>query len=299
MNIKIMTNKKIVAGIWVTCLLIAAVIAVLSINNTFSSIVVPTWAIVVFLIVLSLFCKYVDNSIGMGYGTVLTPLLMGFGILRQDIVPAILLSEFFTGFLASIAHHRVGNVDLTKNKNIKTAAYYLAIPSVIGVVAAIFLGSKLSPQGQKYINMYIAAAIVCIGIYTTFSHFFAKKSKRALSQLGLLLLGTLAAFNKGLFGGGYGPLLTGGQLAAGIKEMEAIVVTSICKCVTCFAGLVAFFLLGGELNLLYALPLCFGAILSAIPAAKTVKVLPEGMLKKYIGWATLLLGLLVLYKLLN
>jgi hypothetical protein len=293
-----MANKKLITGIWIACLLIAAVIAVLSINNTFSSVVVPEWTIIVFLVAISAFCEYIDSSLGMGYGTTLTPLLLTFGVLRIDIVPAILLSEFLTGFSAGIAHHREGNVDLIKDKSIRTAVTYLTIPSVIGVVIAVLLGTQLKSQGQHYINMYIALMIIGIGVYIIYNHFFGKKSTQSLSRPKLLALGTVAAFNKGLSGGGYGPLMTGGQLTAGVKEKQAVVITSICECFTCFVGLVAFFALGGKLNLFYAIPLCFGSMLSVIPAAKTVKILPEGLLKKSIGWATLLLGLLVLYKLL-
>ncbi len=294
-----MIHKKTITGIWIACLLIAAIVAVLSANSTFSSFAIPEWAIIIFLVVISAFCEYIDSSLGMGYGTTLTPLLLTFGVLRQDIVPAILLSELLTGFSSGIAHHREGNVNLIKNKNIRTALYYLAIPSVIGVAIATFLGTQLPSQGQNYINLYIAVMIICIGIYIIYSHFFGKKSKQSLSRIKLLILGTVAAFNKGLSGGGYGPLMTGGQLTAGIKEKEAIVITSICECFTCLIGLIAFFLLGGKLNWFYVIPLCFGSMLSVIPAAKTVRILPEGFLQKAIGWATLLLGLLVLYKMLR
>ena len=292
-------RKISISYLWISCLIVAAVIAVSSVGGNFSEIEIPVWAIILLLVLLSAFCEYIDSSLGMGYGTVMTPLLLTFGVLRQEIVPAILLSEMLTGFAAGIAHHREGNVDLLKNKNIRTAVYYLAIPSVIGVVIATFLGAQLQFQGQKYINLYIAIMIVCIGIYIIYSNFFGKKSKQTLSRLKLLILGTIAAFNKGLSGGGYGPLMTGGQLTAGIEEREAVVITSICECFTCMIGLIVFFMLGGNLNLFYVIPICCGSMLSVIPAAKTVKILPSGMLKKTIGWATLLLGLLVLYKLLG
>lgn len=294
-----MIHQKTITGVWIACLLIAAVVAVLSVNSTFSEFDIPEWMIIVFLVIVSAFCEYIDSSLGMGYGTTLTPLLLTFGVLRQDIVPAILLSELLTGFSAGIAHHREGNVDLIKDKNIKTALYFLAIPSIIGVAIATFLGTQLQSQGQNYINIYIALMIIGIGIYIIYSHFFGKKSKQSLSRPKLLVLGTVAAFNKGLSGGGYGPLMTGGQLTAGIREKEAIVITSICECFTCLIGLIAFFLLGGTLKWFYTIPLCFGSMLSVIPAAKTVKILSGGFLKKAIGWATLLLGLLVLYKLLH
>ncbi len=302
-----MNQKRIIAFIWISCLLLAAIVAVYFMDNRPLGLIIPSWFIVVSLFLISAFCEYIDSSLGMGYGTTLTPLLLTLGVARLEIVPAILLSELMTGFFAGIAHHKEGNVNLRKNKNIKTAILFLAIPSVIGVVLATILGSQLKSIGQHYANLYIGLMIVSIGVYLIYNTYFGKPvlksvggmAKLSISKPRLLILGTVAAFNKGVSGGGYGPLMTGGQLTAGVKEKEAIVITSLCECFTCFTGLLVFFMLGGSLNLFYAIPLCMGSMISVVPAAKTIKVLPKGMLKKSIGWATLLLGLLTLWKFLN
>ena len=57
-------------------------------------------------------CEYLDSSLGMGYGTTLTPLLMLAGYAPLEIVPAVLLSELLTGLAAGAMHHRDGNIDL-------------------------------------------------------------------------------------------------------------------------------------------------------------------------------------------
>ena len=72
-----------------------------------------TIATVMCVILLALICQYVDCTIGMGYGTALTPILIlvfGFDVL--DIVPAVLMSEFISGLSAAAMHHRCGNVNL-------------------------------------------------------------------------------------------------------------------------------------------------------------------------------------------
>lgn len=60
----------------------------------------------------ALACEYLDSSLGMGYGTTLTPLLLLLGFEPLAIVPAVLLSELVTGLAAGIMHHRDGNIDL-------------------------------------------------------------------------------------------------------------------------------------------------------------------------------------------
>lgn len=291
-----MIKKISVSFIWIFCLIVSCLTIVSFLNYQPTNVHVPTWVVVILLFLISSFCEYIDSSLGMGYGTTLTPLLLTFGVLRQEIVPVILLSEFLTGFFSGVAHHREGNVNLITSKNIKTAVTYLAIPSVIGVVVATVMGSQLKAVGQHYANLYIGVMIVSIGIYLIYSNYFRNVSQRSISKFRLFSLGTLAAFNKGVSGGGYGPLMTGGQLLTGVKEKEAIVITSICECFTCITGLIVYFLLGGSLNLFYAIPLCMGSLLSVIPAAKTIRVLPEGLLKNAIGWSTLVLGLFTCWK---
>jgi uncharacterized protein len=298
---KAMDRTKSVSIIWLFCLVLASILIVSLMGGSSVDVGAPHWAIVVILFFLSAFCEYIDSSLGMGYGTTLTPLLLTFGVVRAEIVPAILLSELMTGFFAGVAHHREGNVNLKTDKNIKTAVVFLAIPSVIGVVAATILSSQLKGMGQHYANLYIGLMIVAIGIYLIYSNLVRKRLPitGTISKPRLLTLGIVAAFNKGLSGGGYGPLMTGGQMTAGVKEKEAVVITSLCEGFTCFTGLVVFLILGGSLNWFYVIPLCFGSMVSVVPAAKTIRIIPEGLLRKAIGWATLLLGLMTLWKFLH
>ena len=75
--------------------------------------VVPRAAILVFLVALG--CEYLDSSLGMGYGTTLTPILLLAGFAPLDIVPAILLSEALTGAAAGLLHQRDGNVNFLRD----------------------------------------------------------------------------------------------------------------------------------------------------------------------------------------
>ena len=65
----------------------------------------------IFLFLLAFVCELVDTSVGGGYGTILTPLGMSIGISHSLMIPAILFSEIFTGFIGGFAHHRFRNVD--------------------------------------------------------------------------------------------------------------------------------------------------------------------------------------------
>ena len=62
------------------------------------ALLLPRMALAVFIMALA--CEYLDSSLGMGYGTTLTPILLLAGFAPLDIVPAILLSEALTGAAA-------------------------------------------------------------------------------------------------------------------------------------------------------------------------------------------------------
>ena len=55
--------------------------------------------------------KFVDSTLGMMYGTVLSPLLILIGYDVKSVVPAILISQAVGGFIASYKHHRLKNAN--------------------------------------------------------------------------------------------------------------------------------------------------------------------------------------------
>lgn len=59
--------------------------------------------IFVSLIILAFFCELIDSTLGMGYGTTLTPVLMIIGFGPLAIIPCVLLSELITGITAGFA----------------------------------------------------------------------------------------------------------------------------------------------------------------------------------------------------
>jgi len=110
-------------------------------------------------------------------------------------------------------------------------------------------------------------------------------------------LGLLAAFNKGISGGGYGPLVTGGQILSGVNSKNAIGITSLAEGLTCLGGVATYLVFTNhtiEWNL--APSLVIGAIISVPLAALTVKKFGAGRLKLIVGIATLILGSLTLGK---
>lgn len=245
------------------------------------------WAVAL----LALGCEYVDSSLGMGYGTTLTPLLLFLGFTPVQVVPSVLLSEFLAGVLAALLHHRLGNVDLAPGSRSLKVVSLLAACSVVGALAAAFIAVSLP---SWIIKAYIGCLVLGIGI----GLLIAGEKKATFSWNRMAGLGLVAAINKGLSGGGYGPLLTGGQVLTGIEEKEAIGITSLAEGLTCLVGVSVYAIRGqGIIDWNLAPTLVLGALLSVPLSAITVKRLPVSKMRWMIGCVVAGIGAFTLTRL--
>lgn len=287
-----MAVSRILKTFWTFCLIVVGVgLIALTFSKGFklTDHCSSQIAIFSFLIFIAFFAEYVDSSIGMGYGTTLTPVLIILGFSPLDIVPAILLSEFISGTLAGGLHHRLGNVNLAWGTKANKVMSIMALCSVVGTVAAVILALSLPKQ---YVKMYIGIMIIAIGVFILIGKHLAGK----FAWWKIVTLGSVAAFNKGISGGGYGPLVTGGQVLIGIPEKNAVGITSLAEGLVCLVGLVLYIVLKGGPAWNLAIPLSLGALLSVPAATYTVKFLPDQLLRQAIGYATLFLGGMTLVK---
>lgn len=243
------------------------------------------------LVLLAFVCEYVDSTLGMGYGTILTPLLLLLGFGTTQTVPSVLLSEFVTGILAGFMHHRVGNVRFVRGSRALQVAAVLAACSVVGTLAAVYVAVNLPAWAVK---LYIGVLVLAIGIYilVTLGKTFRFGWPKVVG------LGLLAAFNKGISGGGYGPLVCGGQVVSGVEEKQAIAITSLAEGVVCLVGVIMYLVTGnGRIDWGLAPSLALGAVLSVPLAALTVKWVPLRRMRGAIGVAVTALGLYTLFRL--
>jgi len=269
----------------------------------------------IIIIILAFIAEYIDSTLGMGYGTSLTPILLILGFDPLQVVPAILLSEFISGILAGILHHKAGNVEfkikLTNPKKIirkireigiiKTfkrglsphikIVITIAICSIVGTVASVFLALNLE---KFYLKLYIGILVFIIGLVILITN---KKNYR-FSWQKIVALSVIASFNKGMSGGGYGPVVTGGQLLAGVNNKSAIGITSLAEGLTCIVGVLIYLLSDKIIDWSLSPYLIIGAIISVPLAVLTVKKLKVNRLRVIIGIVTLILGVFTIIKLL-
>ena len=244
------------------------------------------------LALLAFLCEAVDSSLGMGYGTTLTPLLLMTGFIPHSVIPAALLSQLVGGAVAGVLHHSYGNVDLRHGTPHSKVMYTLAICGIVGGTLATLLVWHLSAY---WVKLYVGVLVLSIGIFVWVSpHFAARLSYKRIAGLGLL-----AAFNKGMSAGGYGPVVTGGQVLSGVNSKAAVGITSAAEAVTCVAALTTLYFTKGTMNWSLTVPLCVGAVASVPIAVSVVKHLPHHWVQRAISLGCVLLGTMTLINLLT
>lgn len=233
--------------------------------------------------------EVVDASFGMGYGTILTPVLLLLGYDAVAVVPAVIASQLVGDFAAVFFHHQFKNVNMSVGSKDFTVGATLAAFSLVGSVAAVLFALKIS---KFALNLYIGLLVLIVGVVV-----LATTDKaRDFSWLRLLFLGSIASFNKGLSGGGYGPIVTAGQILTGVEARAAIGITSLAEGVTCIAAFLTYLVAGKQIDWTLSLLLCIGVALSAPVAALIVKRMNTKHLKLIIGLFTIALGALTIFK---
>jgi len=250
----------------------------------------PTFTVLaIFLAALA--CEYMDSSLGMGYGTTLTPVLLLAGFEPLQIVPAVLLSELMTGLTAGLLHQRDGNVDFLHDARARKTTLLLGSLSGIGALLAVWVAISIS---KFWLGLIITTIILAMGMIILLT----RNRQVPYRAGGIVAVGAIAAFNKGLSGGGYGPLVTAGQVVSGLPAKHAVAVTSVAESLTCLIGVLGYLAMGKSIAWELAMPLALGALLSVPMATLTVSRTSEASLRGIVGVVTLILGVVTLMKLL-
>ena len=240
------------------------------------------------LITLALTTQYVSGVIGMGYGTILTPVLILLGVNPLNAVSSVVVSQLVGNSVLSLMHHRLGNADLRPGGEESKRAIILGVSGVVGPFAAVLLMLRMP---ASLLKAYVAILMLSMSVLVVLS----RRVRAKYSTKKLFLIAAIASFNKGLTGGGYGPVVTAGQLILGINPKSAVAVTSMAEFITEVTA-VTLYGLTGLLNPALIVPMTAGTVLSAPLVAKTVKVAPNTTLRRVMAAGMTLLALAVLVK---
>jgi len=243
-----------------------------------------------YLALVSLVCGYVDSTIGMGYGTTLSPILVSlFGYDPHIVVPALLFSQFAAGIAGGIAHHKVGNVSLTPGERPFSVVMVLAASGIGGAYVAGRVAGAIPSWVMK---LLISLIVLSMGVLIL----LVRNYRRRFSWRKIVALGAVASFNKVISGGGYGPVIVAGQIVSGVDSKNAIGITALAEGLTCISGVITYYVVSGVFPWSMSIPLTAGALVAVPLAVVSVKLIPAKKFTHIVGAATLILGVYSVYK---
>jgi uncharacterized membrane protein YfcA len=219
-----------------------------------------------------------DSAGGMGFGTALAPLLFVFGYAPLQVVPALMAAEAITGVLAGMLHHEFRNIELSwRPLNSATRSLLLiAGLGALGAVASAAFAYFLVPLPETVIKTYVAVLVLVMGGLMLVHHWV--KPHKTYRPRRLVFFAALAGVNKGLGGGGYGPVITLGSVFAGIMEKSATAIAALAEGVVSVFGILAFLSIGAagvKVDLTLLPSLWAGAFPAAVIAPYAVRVVPN------------------------
>jgi len=142
------------------------------------------------------------------------------------------------------------------------------------------------------LEIYIGVMVLTIGILIL----VRRHREGALSWKKLIGIGLLGSFNKGISGGGYIPLVTGGQIISGREIKSSVGSTTVAVTFTCAVSFLGYVLIKGDIYWALVAAASIGSVVAAPFAAMMVKRIGAKRLKLAIGIATSLLGALTIAK---
>lgn len=161
---------------------------------------------------------------------------------------------------------------------------------MLGVIAASFLGLKLP---RHILSIYIGIMVLAIGLLVLSGLTWAFTWKK------LVAIGMISAFNKGLSGGGYGPLVAGGQILIGVNGKAAVGITDFAEAPICITGFLIWMLFGGPLHMNLLVPMCLGAAIAPLIGAWITYKIPTQKFRYCLGALLVVLGIFCLLRVLN
>lgn len=245
--------------------------------------------VLIWVVLLAFFWEFVDASAGMGYGTAMAPILLLMDFAPLEIVPALLISNVGIGLLATFWHHRFKNISFTSKADLKIIVL-IAVSGVLAVLIAVWAAITLP---EWLVIAYIGALIIAVGLFIL----LRRKWGGSYSPKRMIALSFFAAFNKGVTGGGFGPVVVGGQMFSGVESRKAVGIASMAEGLISFTGAIAYFMVSPlPLNWSLTLSLMLGSMIAVPMAAYFISKLPALKHKSFIGVTCIVVGLLTMLK---
>ena len=171
-------------------------------------------------------------------------------------------------------------MDFRLKSDDSTIVYIITICGILATIIAALVAIELPKYALK---TYIGILVLIIGAILLSRKNFLFSWKK------ISFIGVMSAFNKGISGGGFGPVVTSGQIISGRNPRSAIGVTTLAEAPICTIAFLVYLLVRGIPDWEFIGLLILGAVaVTPLGAFVTSKFRSE---KLKIGLGFLVVGL--------
>ncbi len=234
------------------------------------------WRVFWGVVALALFFEFMDASAGMGFGTAITPVLLIMGFSPLQIVPVVMIQQGAAGLVGAFLHREFQNVEWRLRPMSETVRLWLII-SVSGAVAvgvSITAVYKIFQVADVWIELYAALLLLGMGLVTLVQ----ARRERHYRPLHMIGFAALAGVNKGIGGGGYGPVVTLGGIMSGVPVKSMLAVTALTEGTVSAAAIAVWLLVsaaGVTIDFVLLPSMMLATMIAAVAAPYFTRVFPE------------------------
>jgi uncharacterized membrane protein YfcA len=196
---------------------------------------------------LAIVMELVDSSLGMMYGTLLSPILILLGFGAKLVVPSLVLSQAVGGAIATFRHNGYKNADLNGWTRDFKVVMAVVVPGVIAAGCGALVAFTI-PSG--WLNLYIAIIVILMGALCIRPIYYNFKWWK------IWAVGLVSGFNKAASGGGFGPVTSTGKILGGLSSKVSVATTTAAEVPICLVSFAIWYLLQHKLD--WTLPLVLG-----------------------------------------
>lgn len=254
-----------------------------------------------YIIILAFLFETMDSSAGMGFGTCLAPLLFLFGYTPLQVVPTLLISEAITGIVDTFFDHEFGNVKykFSPLNDSTKLSLIIAFFGCIAIFTSVYLGYFALKFSDNLIKLYVSILVLAMGFIGIVKLRVIKHNISSPRMKMMIAFSALAGFNKGIGGGGYGPVITMGEILSGVYEKSATAIVSFAESLVSITGIITFIIIsfsGVKLDLILLPSIFTGGFIAALISPYLVRVLPNKVWQYIIPIYTIFIGFFSLTK---
>jgi len=239
----------------------------------------------IFVLILAILFELVDSSLGMMYGTLLSPTLILLGFDTKLVVPSIVISQALGGAVATFRHSKYKSANFSGMTRDTKIVLAVVIPGLMAVFLGVFVAVRLP---TNWLNLYIALLVIAMGVLCIRPVYYK------FAWWKMWMIGWLSAFNKALSGGGYGPVTSTGKVLGGLDAKTSVATTTFAEVPICLASFVLWYFMSGKLSWALPIMLCLGGGLGGFIGPYITYKFNSKWLKMAVGVLAIACGVLVL-----